>query len=256
MKWSDYIKPVKTVTMGKYWQSNDDTKEPIEWIVLREEPDRMYVISQYCLDYVPYCDDRKNIRWERSNIRKWLNEYFYDEAFSSEEKGQILCSDVITENGGYSRRLDSGRPVQDYIFLPSIAEAIILFNGDSFDDIRCCQKRFASPTPYASQRGAAVSVIEHRSLEEFELAYWYSNAMANIPYWVCANPKNRPVLVEENSEVDTIETRMTSKWFLRTDGSSESQIRCVEPDGRLSYILFSEQEKEKVAVRPAMWIKK
>lgn len=114
---------MKTISFGNYWQSNNTDKEPIEWIVLKEEEDKMYVLSKYCLDCVPYSNGNKTI-WEDSFARKWLNTKFINNAFSVEEQDKILLSDIKTDKW-WGTRLDKGTPVKDKIFLPSISEAIL-----------------------------------------------------------------------------------------------------------------------------------
>lgn len=45
-----------TIEFGVYEQDNNvsDGKEPLEWIVLRKDGDRVFLISKYCIDYKPY----------------------------------------------------------------------------------------------------------------------------------------------------------------------------------------------------------
>ena len=125
---------MKTIQFGNYWQSNDTEKEPIEWLVLKEEEDRMYVLSKYCLDCGPYSDGHK-LDWKNSVARQWLNEKFLRNAFTTEEQERILLSDVKTASGWCTARLDGGTAVQDKVFLPSIAEMILLFGSDEWHDI-------------------------------------------------------------------------------------------------------------------------
>ena len=85
---------MKTILWGNYWQTNSIEKEPIEWIVLKEENDKMCVISKYCLDCVPYCKTGETFIWKNSYVRKWLNKVFINDAFSKEEQKRIIWSEV------------------------------------------------------------------------------------------------------------------------------------------------------------------
>jgi len=81
------------VSFGKYEQDNieDNGKEPIRWIVLSVDDDKAFLLSEKILDGKPYHTDSKaQITWETSWIRKWLNEEFFEEAFSPEERNLII----------------------------------------------------------------------------------------------------------------------------------------------------------------------
>ena len=114
---------MKTIFLGNYWQSDDGKKEPIEWVVLKEESDSIYLLSKNCLDCVPYSDGHQ-IAWKNCLMRKWLNEYFINEAFSAEEQERIILSDVRTSSSWCGPDFSEwGNPVKDKIFLPIILPA-------------------------------------------------------------------------------------------------------------------------------------
>lgn len=62
----------------------------IRWKILFESDDFWFVISEKILDNLQFANDRENINYEDSYIRKWLNEVFINEAFSEEEQ-KFLC---------------------------------------------------------------------------------------------------------------------------------------------------------------------
>lgn len=79
---------------GSYEQDDDfdDGTEPIEWIVLDESDDgsELLLISKYALDAEPFnTEDSDDVSWENCSLRSWLNMYFYNTAFSDEEKNRI-----------------------------------------------------------------------------------------------------------------------------------------------------------------------
>ncbi len=84
-------KPGDIITFGSYEQDNDlsNGKEPIEWVVLENNEDNVKVISRYILDAVPYHQNNEEVQWKDSTIHEWLNNDFYNAAFSDEEKKQI-----------------------------------------------------------------------------------------------------------------------------------------------------------------------
>ncbi len=129
---------------GRYEQDNDpeNGRENIKWRILAVEEDRVLLISEYALDMVDFNFQRdKKITWENSDIRKWLNEDFYNSAFSMEEK------DRITESVIHNSELPSDN-TYDRIFLLSYDEAEEYFETDAARQCRA--------TAYAKSHGASV----------------------------------------------------------------------------------------------------
>ena len=84
------------VFFGSYPQTSDGREKPIEWQVLKKTNDGALVISRYGLDCVKYDDqngytgwDPAAVSWEESSLSQWLNEDFYNRAFSQEEQNRI-----------------------------------------------------------------------------------------------------------------------------------------------------------------------
>lgn len=109
---------------GNYWQSYeiDGAKTPIEWIILDETEDAYLLITKYSLDanifnYTQYTT------WKNSQARKFLNTYFYQNAFSDEERSSILLTRIITPQNPAYPKTKQGPITQDYVFLLSVQEA-------------------------------------------------------------------------------------------------------------------------------------
>ena len=137
------------LVFGSYPQTNtgkDDT--PIEWLILESDGETALLISRYALDCKPYNEKYEDATWETCTLRGWLNNEFYNRAFSTEEKQYILRSDVSADkNPKYST--NPGNATKDNVFLLSIVEANKYFKSD---DARMC-----APTDYAIQQGAYTS---------------------------------------------------------------------------------------------------
>ena len=132
-----------TVVIGSYLQNCQAKKEPIEWIVLKEEEHCCLCISKYLLDCKPYHDFSKNVTWQDCTLRNWLNHEFFMSAFSTEEREKILLSAVKNPAGN----------TQDYIFLLSTDEVEELFD-DEVEDYVDYEERGAVTTGYARVQGA------------------------------------------------------------------------------------------------------
>lgn len=111
-----------TVMFGSYPQSdtNGKIKEPIEWIVLQKDytNNTASLISKYILDCKCYNDVRENTTWETCSLRKWLNNEFYNLAFSNEEKKRIVSKIRVNEKN-YEFGIDGGNSTEDNVFLLS-----------------------------------------------------------------------------------------------------------------------------------------
>ena len=142
----------KYVTFGDYPQTktgNDNT--PIEWLVLENDGETALMISRYALDCKPYNEKRDDIRWETCTLRGWLNNEFFNKAFSAEEKQYILQSeDNADKNPKYSTNL--GNATKDKVFLLNAVEVSNYFKSA---DARKC-----ASTDYAIQQGAPQNIFD------------------------------------------------------------------------------------------------
>jgi hypothetical protein len=142
------------ITMGTYPMTSSSSREDITWRVLKVEEGRALLITEACLDHVPFDseahENNESYNWQNSEIRTWLNGEFYDAAFTDAEKAIIL-------NGGAKEKMaisTAANPMTDIgacgdtydkVFLLSCDEAKGLF-ADNAD-------RAASVTPYAEKNG-------------------------------------------------------------------------------------------------------
>lgn len=143
------------IYFGTYEQDNNfsNGKEEIEWRVLeKDENGRMLVVSKYALDCRSYHSSVKQITWEDSDIRSWLNNDFYSNAFSSSEKSAVKT--VTNENTGNSDfNVNGGNKTSDKIFILSIDEAK-RYLPNNID--RMCQA-----TKYAESKGTELDSLTH-----------------------------------------------------------------------------------------------
>ena len=93
------------------------------------------------------------VTWETCELREWLNDTFYQEAFSEEEKQRIKETDVINEDTDYyGSWFDAGNDTIDKVFLLSFSEANNLFTDD--------YSRVCYPTAYAKAQGSQIQETE------------------------------------------------------------------------------------------------
>ncbi len=121
------------ITFGSYEQDNDisNGKEAIEWIVLNKKDNKALLLSRYALDCQQFNSDRRNTAWENCTLRNWMNESFFQDAFTSEEQTAIITNGL--ENA------------EDKVFLLSTVEAEKYLSSD---DERLCE-----PTAFTIAKG-------------------------------------------------------------------------------------------------------
>lgn len=149
------IKSGDIISFGHYEQDGimDNGKEKIEWIVLTKEKNSLFLMSKSVLDCLPYSSEGwVDTDWENCKLRKWLNDEFYNTAFSSDEKNMIITT-LLTNNDSEEYGTDGGNSTYDNVFLLSYDDVTNSEYG--FDDEpkeedfeRCC-----TATPFARIQG-------------------------------------------------------------------------------------------------------
>lgn len=130
----------REVIFGNYEQDNNHSnKEPISWYVVKTEGDMSLLVSKEILDFQPFNDSTvaNGTSWEHSTLRKWLNDTFYNSAFSNSEKEYIMTTTVQD----FKADMELGGTTKDKVFLLNYDEAWTYFPSD--------RERAAELTTYA-----------------------------------------------------------------------------------------------------------
>ena len=118
------------INLGKkaYWDRIRNCKPgdsirfgPYKWIVLKENNNEKTLFCKELVARREYHSVYEKITWETCELRKWLNEEFYNR-FSEEEK-KVICKTLIETPKNREYHKKGGRPTEDYVFLLSIQEA-------------------------------------------------------------------------------------------------------------------------------------
>lgn len=133
----------KSILLGTYPQSTGPDREPIEWLVLKEEEKRILCLSRYLLDSRPYHERSECVLWRDCTLRSWLNGEFFMTAFTAEERAKIQLTETETLTG----------ITEDHIFLLCADETDELFD-DEREDYVSYEERGAVTTLYARSQGA------------------------------------------------------------------------------------------------------
>ncbi len=86
-----------SVSFGNYYLQDGKNKSKMEWIVLDENKNRSLLISKYAIDAHAFNSTLIETNWEKSDLRKWLNEHFIKIAFSPEEQRAICITKIPNE---------------------------------------------------------------------------------------------------------------------------------------------------------------
>lgn len=210
----------KTVRFGSYEQDNNisNGEEEIEWLVLDIQDGQALLLSKYALD--AHCYDKResygseSVNWEESNLRKWLNNEFHNQAFNVEEN-QILVESLVPydENPYYKVDEYKQNSTFDKIFILSLSEVEKYFNftyknTDEFGwYFEFSEEAICEPTEYAKSRGVRTTVIDQG---DYETGYrWgmytsqYSSIGRESCEWILRTPSRRvsgtPSVLEVNA---------------------------------------------------------
>lgn len=148
------------VHFGRYEQDNDpETQdEAIEWIVLDKRDDgALMLMSYFCLDAGAYSAyEGQEVTWETSVARAFLNNEFYNNAFSAEEKARILTTHVHTiDNEEFGTT--GGNDTDDKVYLLSLDEVRRFYGIDSMEE-NFFSNLFARATEYTMSKGVWLEI--------------------------------------------------------------------------------------------------
>ena len=104
------------------WEKNGETKA-LKWRAINVSLDGETTML-CCTESVarmPYKESTvvKTSNWERSDVRAWLNDEFYYQAFSEEERGQIVTTTVMD----YGKDNKAAGTTEDNVFILSLNQA-------------------------------------------------------------------------------------------------------------------------------------
>ncbi len=159
----------KTVFFGHFYQSaKADNLQPIEWIVLDEQNGYTLLMTKQIIASQGWVNKGKEgITWAESDLRQWLNNEFYNMAFSTDEQENIALFNVTQpQNPRYET--PAGKATIDPVTLLSYQEIIHYMPTDA--------ERKTKPTEYAIKQGCYLN-------PDGDSAWWLRSPgpSANVP---------------------------------------------------------------------------
>ena len=230
---SDYdsdtdVEELDSFTFGSYPTTKDGKVKPIEWIALERRNGMILVLSKYILDCKCYNHSFANCSWKDCVLRRWLNNEFYNKAFSDDEKNKIQFTKIRNDFTINSKTYDLGT-TNDKIFVLDDDEVIEYFS-------------YESDKKYGYQVG---KIIATHGTD-------YAKNVLN---------HDQTMWVYDSDDEETEAEKKSLKWatgnspfWLRSQGEDGSKVMYIKSSGYLS-IIGEKVDVRRQGIRPAMWIK-
>ncbi|MBR2788981.1 MAG: hypothetical protein IKD94_07435 [Erysipelotrichaceae bacterium] len=168
----------ETESDGKRYKRVKDGKdyryfiyEPLRWRVIEKNDNKAVLLSDQIIDSAPYNYEATDVNWENCDLRLFIHEEIYENAFTDKEKQSIINTD-ISNLDNYYFGTECGEDTSDYIYI--LSEEDIFYSDKAAahgfsrsDGVTDLSRRFM-PTEYAIARGAWAS----SSTSTKGLGYW------------------------------------------------------------------------------------
>lgn len=188
----------RVIKFGKFEQDGNinNGKEDITWIILEDTGNDRLLVSKDVLYAMPFDNktelgpNETNGNWEKSSLRKWLNNDFFNEAFSDDEK--VFVVDSFVKNGdafGINNNdtpFDMGPDTSDKVYILSKDE-IRKYLGFEVDG--SSEKYMAKPSVFAKnildeEKNNESIAVWHKEQEYEEsydeyAEYWVRSSLGN-----------------------------------------------------------------------------
>ncbi|MBQ6017814.1 MAG: hypothetical protein IJL19_08025 [Clostridiales bacterium] len=137
---------LEEITFGSYGGQD------IVWLVLDSTDNGVLVLSKYVIDYGTFDGDDVMRSWESTRLQPWLNEDFYEQAFTDEEKEKILWTEIAIND--HLTDYVSGYPTEDMYRDPALNRVFLMSMEELdyySDKLTTC---YCEATDYAVSQGA------------------------------------------------------------------------------------------------------
>lgn len=260
------------ITLGAYEQDGNTSNGPeqIQWRVINydvNDSNYYLILSELILEYAPFdngiadrtvdvgesISEETVATWEKSSIRRWLNNDFYNNAFSQDEKLHIdgstlhtsgweeYASEYPDEYGGsinYGGTI-GGNDTVDNVFLLSVEELTAAYGVG-----KNLMGKFIIPQAISNASDHAIN----SGLNSYSIRNILGDEMGN--YTEVFNERYAPYM-----EQRVIDNGYISGWYLRSGGcwNDGTTAMLIRADGSFCP---DYEKKDCGGIRPAMWIKK
>lgn len=196
--------------------------ERIKWRVLQNDGTTLFVMADQGLDCKVYHETHTAITWENCTLRNWLNDSFYNTAFSGKEKGAIVGQTVANEDNQQYGTI-GGNDTNDKVYLLSYGEVINTSYGFCEEWSVHSASRQLKSSDYAKNMG-----VINNSTTHLDNCWWWLRSPgyeasdgAGVLFDGGANNMGNYVSVDHNAVVPALHIDLSSNlWSTEDDGSS------------------------------------
>ena len=152
----------RTIDFGTYPQTEEGENIPITWYIVSCNSDgTLTLISEYVIDIRQYDDGFCYGYWSKCSLRDFLNNDFYNIAFSDSEKSIIVENSTITKTRDWYWGIETDI-CSDKVYIPGI------------EDVKFFKKKLiCNPTDFAKSK---IQLLNHMPFYfdiESEAAIWW-----------------------------------------------------------------------------------
>lgn len=147
----------QTVKFGKYEQdaNGDNGYEPLEWTVIDRKGNKVFLVSSYCIEKIPYHNELVDITWDKSSLRDWLNTKFIELAFNDYEKSLLTKTYLSNNKNPTYIAPETGKSTFDKVFILSYYEAKHYLKTDDLINVKATETVKALRAHVNSETGYA-----------------------------------------------------------------------------------------------------
>ena len=179
------------IGIGSYEQDgkSGNGKETIEWEVLEVKDGKALLVSRYVLDSGVYHSEKREgleLTWVNCDLRSWINNDFYNNAFGEAEKTKIVESTIKNPTNVYNNK--ETEDTTDKIFLLSTDEIVKYYGFYDWDEKRSdgySEQLIIAPSPCCESKVLKYTV-DTSFYNEFVKNYYSENAVGKKGsfFWV------------------------------------------------------------------------
>lgn len=154
--------------------------EPIIWRILNNDNGEYFLLSSVLLDCHMYNPNHYTFGYDDSELRNWLNDYFYNSAFALHDNYVTttwVCNDSYSTD--YNSNASTCEDTEDKVFLLSYREYLSTQSGFS-STISSSKTRECKVTDWAIARGAGYHVNEGYLFNGY---YWTRSPFSYYARW-------------------------------------------------------------------------
>ncbi len=224
------------IFFGSYEQDANEKngKEPILWRILWIQGNKALLLSEYALDVKAYHQKSKKVTWKDSDVRKWLNTEFFEDALGGKDSwfGSKVKKTKCKNMDHVKYGTNAGSDTYDYIFLLSWEETFMEKYGFT----------------------KASEVLTKNPFQYGDVSY------SRLCYPTRSCSLKNPLITRThdtryNHDMSVgVEGFGSIYWILRTPGSKQRYISYVSRWGRTTYTFDSPVNHLESCIRPALWI--